>query len=88
MRRETSPCVGVGCEGRGGRSAADTAKRSPSRDANADQEDQDQYRGGSGCGMREEINENVVETHGKQYGTDYGFDRGYEKARTKVGDEE
>lgn len=65
------------------RGAANSA-RGAARDAEADDKNDEEYGNGSGGGAREEIEENVIEAHGREYGTGRRFERGYEEAWPKV----
>ena len=47
------------------------------RDAEAYDEDDHQHRRGSGCGSREELNQDVIQTHNEEYRTNKSFQRGY-----------
>jgi len=47
------------------------------RDADADEQDDEQYGAGSDCGARQEVDKDVIEAHRRQYRAREGFERGY-----------
>jgi hypothetical protein len=55
------------------------------RDADADEENDEEYGGRSGRGVREEYDENLIEAHGEEYEPRPGFKRGYERLELRFG---
>jgi hypothetical protein len=55
------------------------------RNADADEENDEEYGGSSGRGMREEHDENLIEAHEEEYEPDPSMRRGYERLELRFG---
>ena len=55
------------------------------RDADADEQNHEEHGGGSGRGVHEEVDQDVIQAHGKEYEPRGDVKRGYERLELRFG---
>jgi len=55
------------------------------RDADADEQNHEEHGGGSGRGVHEEVDQNLIKAHGREYEPWQGLKRGYERLVLRFG---